>query len=356
MNGSPAICCENRVHRAHSTHRSRSSSTSVDSGIGLGKVRFTSVKRDSARPVDIAWFCSGHSPPLSHTGQSSGWLISSSSITPRCAFSAAGEVIWVRTTIPSVTVVVHDASGLRCPSTSTRHCRHAPTGSSRGWSQNRGIWIPISSAARITNVPLGTWNSAPSMVIETSVSVRVSCVSVIMPPPLGSTRGWSACGSNGHACRPRCALVLVAEVLERTHDRARRAVAQRAERLAEDGVGDVEQLAEVLGGALARSRAAVDLHQPVGALAARRALAARFVGVELASTGATARTTQVVSSKICSALVPSIDPTPRHALVIQWHVEVFGGEHRRRRSARRPELQFVARAHAAGVARAVRAA
>ena len=51
MNGSPATCWENRVHRAHNTHRSRSSSTCVDSGIGLGKVRLTSSKRDSARPI-----------------------------------------------------------------------------------------------------------------------------------------------------------------------------------------------------------------------------------------------------------------------------------------------------------------
>ncbi|SHU20360.1 Uncharacterised protein [Mycobacteroides abscessus subsp. abscessus] len=72
MNGSPATCWENRVQRAHSTHRSLSSSTSVDSGIGLGKVRLASVNRVSARPVDIAWFCSGHSPPLSQTGQSKG--------------------------------------------------------------------------------------------------------------------------------------------------------------------------------------------------------------------------------------------------------------------------------------------
>ena len=50
MNGSPAICWENRVHRAHSTHRSRSSSTSVDSGIGLGKVRFTSVEARLGAP------------------------------------------------------------------------------------------------------------------------------------------------------------------------------------------------------------------------------------------------------------------------------------------------------------------
>ena len=82
--------------------------------------------------MDIAWFCSGHSPPLSQTGQSSGWLMSSSSITPCCALSADSEVCWVRTTMSGVQVIVQDAIGLRCPSTSTRHCRHAPTGSNRG--------------------------------------------------------------------------------------------------------------------------------------------------------------------------------------------------------------------------------
>ncbi len=30
---------------------------------------------------------------------------------PRCAFSATGEVSWVLTTIPSVTVVVQEAGG-----------------------------------------------------------------------------------------------------------------------------------------------------------------------------------------------------------------------------------------------------
>jgi hypothetical protein len=60
-----------------------------------------SSKRVSTRPLDIAWFCSGLPPPLSQTGQSSGWLISSSSITPCWALSAAAEVYWVRTTMPS---------------------------------------------------------------------------------------------------------------------------------------------------------------------------------------------------------------------------------------------------------------
>ena len=44
MNGSPAIWSEKRVQRAHSTQRSRSSSTWVEMLIGLGKVRLTSVE------------------------------------------------------------------------------------------------------------------------------------------------------------------------------------------------------------------------------------------------------------------------------------------------------------------------
>ena len=38
MNGSPAICSENRVQRGQSTHRSRSSSTLAEMLIGFGKV------------------------------------------------------------------------------------------------------------------------------------------------------------------------------------------------------------------------------------------------------------------------------------------------------------------------------
>ncbi len=136
MNLSPAIWSENRVHRWHSTHRSRSSRISVDTAIGLVNTRFASTIRLSAAPLAMVWFCSGHSPPLSQMGQSSGWLSSRNSRLPRCAFSATGEVTWVLTTIPSATVWVQAACGLgigRPPiSTSTRHCRQAPTGSSSG--------------------------------------------------------------------------------------------------------------------------------------------------------------------------------------------------------------------------------
>ena len=95
MKRSPAISSENRVQRWQSTHRSRSSSTWVRDVDRLRVLALVLVEPGVGRPVDIAWFCSGHSPPLSHIGQSSGWLISSSSMIPSCAFAATGEVSWV---------------------------------------------------------------------------------------------------------------------------------------------------------------------------------------------------------------------------------------------------------------------
>ncbi len=176
MKGSPATCSENRVQRAHRTHRSRSRSTLAEMLIGLGKVRLRSVNRVSAYPWDRAWFCSGHSPPLSQMGQSSGWLTSRNSMLPCWALSATGEVSWVLIFMPGATSSVQEACGfgmgrpLPPSGTSTRHWRQAPTGSSRGWSQNRGMSTPISSAARITRVPLGTDTSTSSMVTVTRLS------------------------------------------------------------------------------------------------------------------------------------------------------------------------------------------
>ena len=192
--GSPAICLENRVQRAQRTQRSRSSSTCWEIGSGLGYVRFSPSNRVSDWPLLIAWFCSGHSPPLSQIGQSSGWFISRNSICPRCAFSATGEDSWVRTTMFGATSIVHEACGLGIPrplpasGISTRHWRHAPTGSSNGWSQNRGIWMPISSAARMSRVPFGTLTSMSSIVSVTRSSRAASSeglwLVVVMRMPL----------------------------------------------------------------------------------------------------------------------------------------------------------------------------
>src|SRR6195952_459255 len=315
MNGSPAICSKKRVQRAHRTQRSRSSSTCAEMLIGLGNRRLLSVNRVSPRPLLIAWFCSGHSPPLSHTGQSSGWLMSRNSICPACAFWATGDVAWVLTTMPSATVIVQEACGFGIPrplpasGTSTRHCRQAPTGASSGWSQNRGICTPICSAARITRVFLGTETSTPSMVRVTSSDFSGAFCSlfsgvVVMRGPRGIVCGASSASGARDFVGCSCARlrrledrggrpvegtatvlevgeVLLAEVLDRRGDRADRAVGQRAEGAAEDVVADVVEQVQVGLGAATLLEVGQGLCEPPGALTAGRALAARLVLVEL---------------------------------------------------------------------------
>jgi len=99
---------------------------------------------------------------------------------PCWAWSATTEVCWVLTTMPGLTSMAQEAWGLgilrMVPSrsgvaTSTRHCRQAPAGLRRGWSQKRGISMPAASAARMMRVPLGTRTSTPSMVtVRSSVA------------------------------------------------------------------------------------------------------------------------------------------------------------------------------------------
>ncbi len=106
--------------------RSRSIATSGDRSSGLGKWRLGSTVRLRPGPNLKVRSCSGHSPPLSHTGQSSGWLTSSSSSTPSWASRTAS--VSVRTTMSAVTGVEQAVCRPRRPSTSTRHMRHAPMG------------------------------------------------------------------------------------------------------------------------------------------------------------------------------------------------------------------------------------
>src|SRR4030095_5608460 len=218
------------------------------------------MNRVSPGPWARVWSWSGHSPPLSHIGQSSGWLISSSSRLPSWPARATSEVTWVLTSMPSVTVVVQAVSGLRWPATSTRHCGQAPRGASSRWSQNRGTIVPSSSAARITSVPGGTSSSWPSMVTFTVVG-------------LSDIESGLLVGGRGHA-RPRegapaaadVLVELVAEVLQGGDDRAGRPVAEGAEGAAEDRVADVLEGAHVLGPALAALPAAEDPAPTVGPL------------------------------------------------------------------------------------------
>ena len=84
-------------------------------------------------PKERVWSWRGHSPPLSQTGQSSGWLMSRNSSVAFWASAAFSLESAVRTTIPSCAVIVQAVCIFGMPSTSHRHMRQAPTGGpSRG--------------------------------------------------------------------------------------------------------------------------------------------------------------------------------------------------------------------------------
>jgi hypothetical protein len=75
--------------------------------------------------------------------------------------------VWVRTAIPAATGVVQEAGVPARPSISTRHSRQEPNASSMSVAQSFGIWVPISMAARMIEVPSGTVTAWPSMVSVT---------------------------------------------------------------------------------------------------------------------------------------------------------------------------------------------
>ena len=195
-----------------------------------------------------------------------------------------------------VTSIVQEACGLgigrRLPSgpgvaTSTRHWRQAPTGSSSGWSQNRGIWMPTCSAARMTRVPLGTLMldavDGQGDQLDVRRDLRVAALvdgvatrggaggdghadtglrsrRTAWTPPAGTARRPAVCVPASNSSRKYCTA---------RRDRAGRTVTEGAERPAQDVVADVEQLVDVVLGALAVLEPLQDLLQPVGALAAR---------------------------------------------------------------------------------------
>ena len=113
--------------------RSRSSEIVGEMGIGFSNVSFSKLMRVLPGPYRNVRSCSGHSPPLSQTGQSSGWLTRMNSSVPFWPTDAFSEVRAVLTTMPSVAVVVHAVWSFGIPSISTMHMRHAPMPSpSRG--------------------------------------------------------------------------------------------------------------------------------------------------------------------------------------------------------------------------------
>jgi hypothetical protein len=78
--------------------------------------------------------------------------------------------------MPAATGVVHDAGVPARPSISTRHRRHDPNAATISVAQSLGIWVPISMAARMIEVPSGTVTARPSMVSVTVLSARAAGV------------------------------------------------------------------------------------------------------------------------------------------------------------------------------------
>ena len=167
MSGSPEISAAKRVQRTHWMQRSRSSSTRSEIGIGFAKWRFSSMYRDSRGPNARVRSWSGHSPPRSQTGQSSGWFTSRNSRIPSCTFLQRLSRLGLDRPCRRSPGVAHTIWSPRRPSTSTRHMRHMPTGFMRSCQRNRGMSVPCSWAALIGSSPFGACTSRPSTVIVT---------------------------------------------------------------------------------------------------------------------------------------------------------------------------------------------
>ena len=84
--------------------------------------------------------------------------------------------VWVRTTMPSATGVVHEAGVPRRPSISTRQSRQEPNASSRSVAHNLGTSMPARAAARMTDVPSGTETLNPSTSTETDAGPSLAGV------------------------------------------------------------------------------------------------------------------------------------------------------------------------------------
>ncbi len=132
---------------------------------------------------------------------------------------------------------------------------------------------------------------------------------------------------------------LVAEAVDVARDRHRGGVAERAQALAEDAVADVEQQLEVGLRRVPVLDPVQKLHHPARPLAARRALPARLVLVELGDAQAELHHAgAVVDHDHRAGAEHRAGPGDR--VEIEARVELVGREHRHRRAARNDRLQL----------------
>src|SRR5581483_4515724 len=145
--------------------------------------------------------------------------------------------------------------------------------------------MPACSAVSTSPVPFGTCTTCSSIVTRTSSGalklqlLRNRGVRVLVD---GSEKiRERRVGAERAAALAQVLPELVAELRHAARDRHRGRGAEHAEALADDAVADVEQHLEVVLRRSAVFDRAQDLHEPARPDAARRALAARLVHVEL---------------------------------------------------------------------------
>src|SRR5678809_64950 len=204
--------------------------------------------------------------------QSTGWLsVISCSICLRRA-RTRGESVSTR--MPLATGMLQAMSSQPCavpsPSISTMQMRQLPGTERAGCQQKNGITWPLARAACITVWPSSASTRSPSMKIST-MERGLRC------GPFGAERLEAAAVARASVHDP--VLELVAVLGEDADGRVAGRVAHAADRRAVVGFGDRDQAIDVVESARAGDDAIDDLVQPAHALAARRALAARFVVV-----------------------------------------------------------------------------
>src|SRR5512146_1116450 len=149
-----------------------------------------------------------------------------------------------------------------------------------------GAGAAAAAGAAPAAVTAGADDAPPDGALPGEIGPRFSPVEgpTLPLPSFGSAIRLPLCP--GHGARGTGAVadmleILVPEFLDRADDRRGAGVAQHADRRAGHVRGQVEQYVDVLFGALPRLDPPHDLGDPLRAFAARSALPARLMGVEL---------------------------------------------------------------------------
>src|SRR5208337_5074652 len=202
--------------------------------------------------------------------------MSRNSITPRCPLRTIGEFVSTTGGSPfgpgrrSFTGMAQETVGFGGPPfTSTRHMRQLPAIDSRSWKQKRGISAPAASQACSSVYSGGTSISLPS-----TMSLVISLL----------RRDRDRLGMRVRRVLVDPLLDLRPEVPQQALHRPGRAVAEGADGVAFDLLGHIPQGIDFALVGAAFRHALEQAPHPAHALAARRALAAALVLIEIGDT------------------------------------------------------------------------